>query len=81
MDHLDKHAPPSTITDTTNERPLNNSTSNKLTAPGNVQNNNKKQIVEKDTNIAPNSKDSNDKENVIRSRYGRIVKKPDRLTY
>ena len=38
-------------------------------------------MEEKDTNIAPSSKDSNNKENVIRTRYGRIVKKLDRLTY
>ena len=38
-------------------------------------------MEKKDTNITSNSKYSNDKENVIRTRYGRIVKKPDRLTY
>ena len=36
--------------------------SNELPAPDNGQNNNKKQMEEKDTNIAPNTKDSNDKE-------------------
>ena len=74
-------SPPPTITDTANERPHNNNTSNELTAPDNVQNNNEKQMEEKDTNIAPNSKHSNDKENVIRTRYGRIVNKLDRLPY
>ena len=81
LGHLEKHPPPPTITDTSNERPHSNNNSNKLTAPDNVQNNNEKQMEEKDTNIAPNSKYSNDKENVIRTRYGRIVKKLDRLTY
>ena len=38
-------------------------------------------MEKKDRNRAPNRKDSNIKENVIRTRYGRIVKKPDRLTY
>ena len=81
LDHLEKHPPPPTITDTPNERPHSNNTTNELTAPENVQNNNEKQMEEKDTNIAPNSMYSNDKENVIRTRYRRIVKKPDRLTY
>ena len=40
-----------------------------------------KKMEEKDTNIAPNSKESSDKENAIRTRYGRIVKKPDRISY
>ena len=38
-------------------------------------------MEEKDTNIASNGKDSNNMENVIRTKYGRIVKKPDRLIY
>ena len=67
--------------DTTNERPHSNNTTIEIIVPDNVQNNNKKQTEEKDTNITPNSKYSNNKENVIRTRYGRIVKKPDRLTY
>ena len=52
-----------------------------ITAPDNVQNNNEKQMEEKDTYKAPNNKYISDKENVIRTSYGRIVKKPDRLTY
>ena len=58
-----------------NERSHNKSTSDELTALDNIQNNNEKQMEEKDTNIAPNSKYSNDKENAIRTRYGRIMKK------
>ena len=38
-------------------------------------------MEEKDTNIAPNTKDSYDKENAIRTRYGRLVKKLNILTY
>ena len=37
-------------------------------------------MEEKNTNIVPNRKYSNNKENVIRTRYGRIVKKPVRLS-
>ena len=48
LDHPEKHPPQPTITDTTNERPHNNNTSNKWTASDNVQNNNEKQIEEKD---------------------------------
>ena len=53
---------------------------NELTAEDNVQNNNENQTEEKDTNIAPTSKYTNNMENVTRTRYGRTVKKPARLT-
>ena len=36
-------------------------------------------MEEKDTNITTKSKDGNNKEDVIRTRYRRIVRKPDRL--
>ena len=35
----------------------------------------------KNTNITPNIKYSDNKENLNRARYGGVVKKPDRLTY
>ena len=38
-------------------------------------------MEENDTNIALNSEYSNNEENVIRTRYARIVKKLDKLTY
>ena len=41
----------------------------------------KEQLEEKDANIATKSKDSNNKEDVIRTRYRRIVRKPYRLNY
>ena len=65
----------------TNERPHSNNISKEQMALDNVQNNNEKKREEKDTNIAPNSKYNNDKENVIRTRYRRIVKKLDRLHF
>ena len=71
LGHLEKHPPPSTVADTTNERPHYHYTSNVWTAPDSVQ----RQMEEKATNITQKSKDNNDnnKEDVMR--------KPDRLTY
>ena len=36
---------------------------------------------EKDTNGISDNKNTNEGERIIRTRYGRIVKKPDRLMY
>ena len=37
--------------------------------------------MEKDTNITPKSKDINNKEDIIKTSYRKIVRKPDRLNY
>ena len=81
MDYLNKNPHPSTIADTTSERPHNHCTANNWTAPDNAQNYSKKQMEEKDTDITTKVKDSNNKEEIIRTRYGRIVRKLDRLNY
>ena len=81
LNHHEKHPPPPAITDTTSERPHSIYTTLKHIAPNNIQNNNEKQPEENKTNITPNIKYSDNKENVIRTRYGRIAKKLDRLTY
>ena len=69
LDHLDKHPLPSTIENTTTERPHNHCTSNDQTSIHNAQNNNKEQMEENNTNITLNNKDSNNKEAIIRTRY------------
>ena len=81
LGHLDKHPPPSTIADTTTERTHNHCTANDWTAPGNAQNDNKNQTEKKHTNVKAKNKDSNNKEDVISTRYGWIGRKPDRLNY
>ena len=48
LGHLEKHPTPSTIADTTTERQHNQCTANNQTAPDNAQNDNKKQMEEKD---------------------------------
>ena len=76
LDHLKKYPPTPNIANTTSKEPNNNSTVHEHTAPKSIQNNNEKVQEEINTNKAENSQYSNDGENVIRTRYGRVVKKP-----